>query len=280
LFPQINPTIAMKAIALLLALAVTTALAAPEFYVMDNGVGRGSWTPEQQAKTLKELGYAGISYNYTRPEDLAAWQSAFKAQGLKIFGIYAHTTLDAAKPFDPRLPEAIKMLKGTGTVLWLTVQATKVPGDHDAQAVKTLQQLADLAAASEVRCALYGHAGFYVATSADSARMAAKVQRPNFAATLNLCHEFLTGQGGQLDKTLKEVAPVAGMATINGIDVANKKYLLRLDQGDLDLGGYLKKLAASGYHGPIGLQCYSVPGDVKENLTINIATWRKIAEGL
>lgn len=40
---------------------------------------------------------------------------------------------------------------------------------------------------------------------------------------------------------------------------------------------YLKKLAAAGYRGPIGLQCYSVPGDVKENLVANIATWRRIA---
>jgi sugar phosphate isomerase/epimerase len=67
------------------------------------------------------------------------------------------------------------------------------------------------------------------------------------------------------------------MATINGIDVANKKYLLRLDQGDFDLPDYLKKLAAAGYRGPIGLQCFSVPGDVKENLATNIATWRRIS---
>lgn len=270
----------MKTIALALALAATTAIAAPEFYVMDNGVGRGSWTPDQQAKTLKELGYAGISYNYTKPEDLATWQRAFKEQGLKIYGLYAHTSLDPAKPYDPRLPEAIKLLHGTGTVLWLTVQATKTPGDHDAQAVATLQQLADLAAASNVRCALYGHAGFYVATSSDTVRMAAKVQRPNLTPTLNLCHEFLTGKGDKLDQTIKEVAPVATMATINGIDVANKKYLLRLDQGDFDMLTYLKQLSAAGYRGPIGLQCYSVPGDVKENLIANLAAWRKLAAGL
>ena len=270
----------MKTIALIVALAATTAIAAPEFYVMDNCVGRGSWTPNQQAKTLKELGYAGISYNYTKPEDLAAWQKAFKEQGLKIYGLYAHTALDPAKPYDPRLPEAIKLLKGTGTVLWLTVQASKTPGNHDELAVKTLQQLADLAAASDVRCALYGHAGFYVATSADSARMAAKVQRPNLTATLNLCHEFLSGNADKLDATIKEVAPVATMATINGIDVANKKYLLRLDQGDFEMAAYLKKLTAAGYRGPIGLQCYSVPGDVKENLVANLAAWRKLATDL
>jgi sugar phosphate isomerase/epimerase len=270
----------MKPLALALALAATAAVAAPEFYVMDNGVGRGSWTPAQQASTLKELGYAGISYNYTKPEDLAAWQQAFREHGLKIYGIYAHTALDPAKPHDPRLPEAIKLLKGTGTVLWLTVQAAKTPGNHDELAVKTLRELADLAAANDVRCALYGHAGFYVATSADTARMAAKVNRPNLTPTLNLCHEFLTGTGDKLEQTVKDVAPLATMATINGLDVANKKYLLRLDQGDFDMADYLKKLLAAGYRGPIGLQCYSVPGDVRENLIANLAAWRKLAAGL
>ena len=55
--------------------------ARPQFFVFDNGVGSGSWTPEQQAKTVKELGYDGISYNYTTPEDLVAWQKALGAQG-------------------------------------------------------------------------------------------------------------------------------------------------------------------------------------------------------
>ena len=35
-------------------------------------------------------------------------------------------------------------------------------GDHDAAAVKLVQGIADLAAQSGVRVALYGHANFYV----------------------------------------------------------------------------------------------------------------------
>src|ERR1019366_9437008 len=76
------------------------ALAAPEFFVLDNGVGRGAWTPEQQAKTLKELGYDGIGYNYTKPADLVAWQKAFKAQGLKIYSLYVYTFIDKPVHYD------------------------------------------------------------------------------------------------------------------------------------------------------------------------------------
>ena len=70
---------ALLALGLLLASAAGAFAARPEFFVFDNGVGRGSWTPDQQAQTLKELGYDGISYNYTTPEDLARWQKAFAA---------------------------------------------------------------------------------------------------------------------------------------------------------------------------------------------------------
>lgn len=274
----------MKAIALAIALA-HTALAAPEFFVLDNGVGRGSWTPDQQAKTLKELGINGISYNYTTPENLAAGQKAFKEQGLKIYGLYVNTSLDGPQPYDPRLPEAIRMLKGSDTVLWLTIQAAKEPGDHDAAAVKIVQQLADLAQESGVRVAIYGHFGFYVATGEDSARMVRLVNRPNVGATVNLCHEFLSGHGAQLDETIKHAAPTAIMATINGVDVhstdeAIKKYIRRLDQGDFDVAGYLQKLQAAGYHGPVGLQCYGVTGDVRENLAADIAAWRKLSAKL
>ena len=266
----------MKTLALFFALA-HSALAAPEFFVLDNGVGRGSWTPEQQARTLKELGYDGISYNYTTPEALAAWQAAFKAQGLKIHALYIGTAFDEAQPYDPRLPEAVRLLKGSDTVLWITIHQAKATGDHDAEAVKLVQQVADLARDNGLRVAIYGHVGFYVATAEDSARIAKLVARPNVGATLNLCHEFLGGHGDQLDASIAHAAPTAMLATINGVDVVGKKYILRLDQGDFDLAGYLKKLRAAGYHGPVGLQCYSVAGDVRENLAADIAAWRRIA---
>jgi sugar phosphate isomerase/epimerase len=253
------------------------ALAAPEFFVLDNGVGRGSWTPEQQAGTLKDLGYDGISYNYTTPAALAAWQAAFKAKGLKIYGLYVYTYIDKPVHYDPAFKDAIRMLKGSDTVIWMTLCQTKVPGDHDAEAVKLVQEIADLARESGVRVALYGHAKFYVATADDAVRIAKKAQRPNVGVTINLCHEFLTGNGDHLNETLKNAAPYLTLVTINGLDVKNKQYILRLDQGDFDTAGWVGKLLAAGYKGPVGLQCFQVKGDVRENLEADIAAWRKIA---
>ncbi len=266
------------ALALLaLVLLGRSAAAAPPVFVFDNGVGRGAWTPEQQAGTLKELGYDGISYNYTTPEDLAQWQKVFAAHGLRIFGLYVHTQIDGQQPFDPRLPEAIRLLEGTDTVLWITVRESKEPGNRDAQAVQVVQQVADLARSHGVRVALYGHAGFYVEHAADSARIVGKANRPNLGTTINLCHEFLSGQGDGLDASVSQVARSATLVSINGVDQAGRQYITRLDQGDFDLANYLRKLQSAGYDGPIGLQAYNVPGDTRENLAANIAAWRRIA---
>lgn len=269
-------------VALVLALlaAAPAAAAEPEFFVFDNGVGRGSWTPEQQAGTLAELGYDGISYNYTTPEDLARWQQAFTARGLKIYGLYVHTSLDGPAPFDARLPEAVARLEGTGTVLWITVRESSQPGNHDDRAVAIVRQVADLAQRHGVRVAIYGHAGFYVEHGEDSARIARKVARPNVGASINLCHEYMSGAGDRLNATLAAVAPAAVLVSINGVDRASGTFIMRLDQGDLDLAAYLGRLRAAGYHGPIGLQAYNVPGDVRENLAANIAAWRRIAAAL
>jgi len=127
---------------------------------------------------------------------------------------------------------------------------------------------------------LYPHKGCYVATASDSARIAKMAACPNVGASFNLCHEFMGGLGDKVPETLKEVAPYLKLVSINGVDVRNKKYILRLDQGDYDLAGFLGMLSGAGYNGPIGLQCFSVPGDQKENLKDNISAWRKIREKL
>jgi sugar phosphate isomerase/epimerase len=276
-YARILSTIALSGV---LLGALSTFAAVPEFFVLDNGVGRGSWKPDRQAQTLKQLGYDGIGYNYTKPADLAAWQKAFNAQGLKIYSLYVYTFIDKPQHYDPTFKEAIKMLKGTDTVIWMTLRETAKKGDYDAEAVKLVQEIADLAKESGVRVALYGHAGFYVATANDAVRIVKKANRPNVGASINLCHEFITGNGAALDETLKNAAPYLSLVTVNGVDVKNKKYILRLDQGDYDVAAWVRKLLAAGYKGPVGLQCFSVKGDTDENLKADIAAWRKIAEEL
>ena len=125
--------------------------------------------------------------------------------------------------------------------------------------------------------AIYPHAGFYVATAVDAARIAKAANRPNVGMSIDLCHEFVTGHGSELDETIRQFAPLATLVSINGVDVAKKNYFGRLDQGDFDLATSLKKLRAAGYQGPIGWQGFRVEGDPRENLRLSMEAWEKMA---
>ena len=53
-----------------------------------------------------------------------------------------------------------------------------------------------------------------------------------------------------------------------------------LGQGAFDVDGLLRKIFALGYEGPIGLQCYNVPGDTRSNLEHNITEWKLLVKRL
>jgi len=51
-----------------------------------------------------------------------------------------------------------------------------------------------------------------------------------------------------------------------------------LDRGSFDVYQVLVTLRRLGYTGPIGLQCYGVKGDRRENLKRSIGAWRGFVE--
>ena len=246
-----------------------------EFFVFDNGAGRGQWAPEQQAKTLANLGYAGIGYSGT--EDLETRMTAFKKHGLNIYNLYVPCYVDKNVAYGDDLKEAIKLLKGTDVALWLTVQGQ---AKDDAKAVEVVSEIADLAAASGIKVALYPHHGFYVDEIGDALRVVKKANRENLGVTFNLCHELKAGNEAQFATLLKEAAPHLFFVSINGADhEGNWDTLIQpLGEGVFDLKGLLAMILDLGYIGPIGLQCYAVPGDTLENLTHNIAEWKKLVK--
>lgn len=78
---------------------------------------------------------------------------------------------------------------------------------------------------------------------------------------------------------MKEALPYLEMVSINGAEHAGEwdRLIQPLDRGAFDVFGLLKKLHASGYKGPVGLQCYKVPGDREENLKRSMTAWRTFA---
>src|ERR1035437_6665750 len=191
-----------------------SAAPAHAFFAFDNGVARGQWSPARQAKVLKELGYDGISYNETI--DITNRLTAFQAEGMRIFALYIHGFPDKPVRYEPGLTNAIRLLKGSDSIIWLTIREMR--GPHDAETVKLVQEVADLAAGSGLRVALYPHKGFYVATAEDALRILTQAGRTNVGLTLNLCQELMAGNADRFATIVKACAPHLFLVSINGAD--------------------------------------------------------------
>ncbi|MBI5691687.1 MAG: TIM barrel protein [Verrucomicrobia bacterium] len=257
---------------------------APELFAFDNGVGRSAWSGERQAATLRELGYQGITYNYTNPEDMATRLAAIQQAGLRMYGLYAPARLGQEETFAPGLAETVRALRGSGAVLWLIVPKPAQAGNYDAEVVQKIQAAADLAASAGLRVVLYPHKGFFVADVEHAYRLAVTAQRANVGVTFNLCHELAAGNGARLPAILRQVAPLLQMVSLNG---ATDKpggtwddFIQVLGQGQYDVAALLRTLREVNYRGPIGLQFYNVKGDPYANLSHSMIAWRSLNKGI
>jgi len=248
------------------------------FFAFDNGTGRDQKLPiEEQAELVKRTGYAGLGYTGTLhiPEML----NALESRGLKMFSIYVAVRVDGDKPsYEAGLPEAIRQLKGHGTAIWLTVQGASPDGEE--RAVRMVREVADMAAESGLRVVLYPHMGFYVGRIEDALRIRQLAGRDNVGITFNLAHFLAVKDEPNLDQRLRQAMPYLELVSINGAEHEGgwDRLILPLDRGAFDVLGLLKKLVAAGYKGPVGLQCYQVPGDTEDNLKRSMAAWRKFQE--
>ena len=252
------------------------------FFVLSNGVQDANHqTPQSQAKLLAELGYDGIGPSGV--EGIPEMLEALDEHGLKMHALYIGTDLDPGKPkYDPRLKDVIKCLKGRETIIWLYIlrgpHAPSSTGGDD-RAVEIVREVAEMAGESGLRVALYPHVGFYVARVEDAVRVAEKVDRKNVGVTFNLCHWLKLDEVKSMLPLMKLAMPRLLVVTINGADPEEgwDRVIQTLDRGSFDTYEFLKTLRQLGYTGPIGLQCYGIKGDARENLTRSMAAWRKLS---
>lgn len=279
---RLTGSLALYALLVAFAAPLTALAAGPacEIFAMDNGVGRGTWSAERQASTLREIGFDGISYNYTNPGDLRVWLAELGKRNLKLYGIYFGMQLQGEKPLPVGMEEAVQLLRGTGAVLWLTIPKPKVPGDYTAQELKRVQEVADLAASARLRVILYPHFGFHLATVERAFDLVVRSGRANLGLTFNLCHELAAGNGRRVPEIIRHVAPALAMVTINGATdqpgAGWDNYIKRLGEGEYDVAAVLKTLAEVNYRGPVGIQYYSLKGEPRENLVGSMRAWRAL----
>ena len=241
----------------------------------------------KQAEMLKELGYDGAGHLWLKnvPERLKTLDAA----GLELFHIYMRVNVKPGnkRPYDPKLEELVKLLKGRKTALVLLVSGLR-PSDPkgDPQAVKLVGEIADIAAKSSLDVILYPHTGDWLQNVSDAVRIAKKVDRKNVGVMFNLCHWLKAERGQNLKATLKSALPYLKGVSIHGADTAAEilagkgKWIQPLDSGSFDVYELLKTLKNMGYTGPIGLQCYGLRGDAKDHLARSIETWRKFRKRL
>jgi len=242
-------------------------------------------TAKEQVEMVRELGYAGIGC--TAGKGLAEMAKELDKNGLRLFTVYLGINIDQDQPkYGPELKETIEVLKGRNAMLWLFVRSKKLkPSDPagDPRAVTILREVADMAAETNVRVALYPHTGFWVERVEDAVRVAKQVNRKNVGVTFNLCHWLKVDDEKNAESLIKLAMPHLFVVTINGADSGGKDWktlIQTLDRGTFDMKGFLKTLADSGYTGPIGFQGYGIGGDARDNLKRTMDAWHELNDAL
>jgi sugar phosphate isomerase/epimerase len=241
----------------------------PPFYAFENGVRFGSF--ENEAQTLKQLGYDGISQVHTGGAKLAERIAAYEKVGLQVLSVYLNVN------DTPIAAEQVKPLENRGALIELTIQKMTP------KTVEAVRQTTAMAAELNIRVALYPHHGFAVATMPQAMELINKVDHSNLGVMFNLCH-FLKGEkADDLETVLENAGSRLFAVSTSGANVGGAGWgelIQRLDQGDFPQDRLFRKLEKLDFQGPVALQCYGVQGDKHMNLERSIAAWQKILKEL
>ena len=256
------------------------------FFAMDTGTKDAKHkSAKEQVQMVKELRYAGIGC--TGRNGLAETLKELDKNGLRLFTVYLSVNIDPEQQkYGPELREAIEVLKGRNAILWLFVLSKKhkpSSAEGDSRAVEIIREIADMAAESGLRVALYPHHRFWVERVEDAVRVAKKVNRKNVGVTFNLCHWLMVDDEKNMKRLIQLAMPHLFVVSINGADSGGKDWkrlIQTLDRGSFDIYGFLKTLEDCGYTGPIGLQGYGIGGDAYDNLKRSMNAWRQLSKRL
>ncbi|MBE7503758.1 MAG: sugar phosphate isomerase/epimerase [Verrucomicrobiales bacterium] len=280
----------MVLLLLLLLLGTTLAQAAPsppppKFYAYCVEVGVPGVTPRpwpDQATLLRQLGYDGGGFELPLDTTLATHLRAFDDAGLDVYLVWTTLNVNPASPaYDPRLPDALRQLKGRPTTVSLILRGLP-PADPKgrAPALRALRELGDVAAQAGLRLSIYNHVSDWTESLPFIVELVRELNHPQVGFNFNLCHWLKVDAAHDWRPLLREHAAKLFCVTINGATVGAQTWthgLIRpLDEGDFDNAPLLAALNAIGYRGPVGLMCYGVPGDPRDHLARSMAVWRRL----
>jgi len=234
----------------------------------------------QQARMLRELGFRGVGYPLWLDGNLEKNLQTLDASGLDVYLLHTLINLKPdAQPYDPRLEEAIRKLKGRPVSVCVLFRGLP-PGDPRGlePAVRILRRLGDLAAECGLRISIYHHTGDWTASLIHTLQVVNKTDHPQVGANFNLCHWLMVDGQRDYRAVLRANAAKIFAVTLNGAKLGSKSWtgglILPLDDGDFDNRELLATLRQIGYRGPIGLMCYGIPGDAREHLQRSMKVWQ------
>lgn len=240
---------------------------------------------EQQAAMLKELGYDGVGHLWLDkiPERLQTLDAA----GLRLFQITIAVDIAPGKPsYDARLKEVMPLLKGRHVQFVLLMNGGK-PSDPagDERAVEIVRKMADLAKESDAQVLLYPHTANWLERIEDAVRVADKVDRPNVGVMFNLCHWLRVSKDRDYKPLLQRAMTRLMAVSVNGADEFDEHpgwahYIQPLGHGSFDVFALLQTLRQLGYTGPVGLQCFGIPGDARDHLSESMKAWKDYSRRL
>ncbi len=242
-------------------------------------------TLEEQAALLEELGYDGAGHLWL--DELAERIATLDRHGLRLFQVALRVNIAPDTiPYDPRLEEILALVKDRDAMLALLISGGP-PSDPggDARAVELVREIAGLAAGAGVRVVLYPHSGDWLERVEDALRIVDKAECPNVGVMFNLCHWLKVSGEEDLEPLLTRAMPRLFAVSIHGADRAPEiragtgNWIQPLDSGSFDVDALLDLLQDLGYRGPVGLQCYGIPGDARGHLRRSMAAWRRYTVG-
>ena len=240
-------------------------------------------TIEEQNTMLAELGFDGVAHLWI--DKLEERVASAKTSKLNVAQIYFQINLSQNPPFDQNLEKVLPCLKGGKTQLALLIYGGK-PSDEslDDKAFDIIRDIVRIAESNDVKVVLYPHVGAWNETVADNVRMAKRFPEKNVGVMFNLCHWVAIDKSENLRKTLELAMPYLACITINGTDTPEEiqsradraGWLQPLDAGSFDQKMLMTLFDELGYRGPVGLQCYGIPGDAKVHLERSMKKWRDL----
>ncbi len=251
----------------------------------------GSYEFEARCEMLRKLGYDAT---YLTLWSNRAWRDLpllveVKARyGLAVAGVYV--TLDISAPDtdegNQKILQLVNSLEGCSSVE-INVKAgesgfSKSDPRGDRVALTWLEKLLSVAESRNVNLLLYPHINCWLERIEDAVRLCQKINHPLLGVVFPGFHWYAVS--GQNLQNLEQAAPYLRSVNLCGsrkvVGSGPPATIEPLDTGELDNFVVLGFLRQVGYSGMIGIQGYSVGGDVYTKLKRSVKTFRDMEQQL